>query len=43
MSELKKDYNLTVETLIGIFTIEKGRIKILLVRKTKEQYKGYWI
>lgn len=31
-----------VETLIGIFTIEHGEIKILLNRKKKEPYKGYW-
>lgn len=43
MSELKKDYNLMIETLIGVFTIEKGKIKILLVRKKNEPYKGYWI
>lgn len=43
MSELKKDYNLMMETLIGVFTIEKGKIKILLVRKKNEPYKGYWI
>lgn len=43
MSELKKDYNLMMETLIGVFTIEKGKIKILLVRKKNEPYKGYWV
>jgi len=42
MSELKKDYYQTIESLIGIFTIEKGKIKILLVKKTKDPYKGYW-
>ena len=31
------------ETLIGIFTVEKSRIKILLIRKKTEPYKGYWI
>lgn len=43
MAELKKDYYLLIETLMGIFTIEKGIIKILLVRKRTEPYKGYWI
>lgn len=32
-----------LETLIGIFTIDKGKIKILLARKKNEPYKGYWI
>lgn len=37
-----KNYDILVETLIGIFTIEHGNIKILLTRRTKEPYKGYW-
>jgi len=32
-----------IETLIGIFTIDKGKIKILLQRKKSDPYKGYWI
>ena len=43
MSSLKEEYSLMVETLIGIFTIDKGKIKILMMRKKKEPYKGYWI
>ena len=31
-----------IETLIGIFTIEHGEIKILLNRRKTEPYKGYW-
>lgn len=38
-----KNYQLIMETLIGVFTIEHGDIKILLVRKTNEPYKGYWM
>ena len=34
--------NYFVETLIGIFTIDKGKIKVLLQRKKDEPYKGYW-
>lgn len=37
-----KDYNILVETLIGIFTIMEGNVKILLTRRNKEPYKGYW-
>lgn len=33
---------LVIETLIGIFTVEHGDIKILLNRRKKEPYKGYW-
>lgn len=35
-------YNI-VETLISIFTIEKGMVKILLFRKKTDPYKGYWM
>ena len=35
--------NNTVETLVNIFTIDKGQVKILLLRKKDEPYKGYWI
>lgn len=34
---------LFMESLIGIFTAEKGNIKILLIRKKTEPYKGYWV
>ncbi len=34
---------LLVETLIGTFTIEKSSIRILLVKKKTEPYKGYWV
>ena len=43
MSSLKEDYSLMVETLIGIFTVDKGKINILMMRKKTEPYKGYWI
>ena len=36
MAEPKRDYYQMLETLIGIFTIEKGKIKILLEKKNKE-------
>lgn len=32
-----------IETLISIFTIDKGEVKTLLIRKKDEPYKGYWI
>ncbi len=43
MSSIKNDYSQLLETLIGIFTIDKGKIKILLMHKKTEPYKGYWV
>lgn len=34
--------NLNCETLISIFTVDKGKVKVLLSRKNTEPYKGYW-
>lgn len=42
MSKLKSENSVLLETLINIFTVEKGKLKILLVRKKDEPYKGYW-
>lgn len=43
MSSLGRTYNNYLETLISIFTIDKGDLKVLLLRKKTEPYKGYWI
>ena len=43
MSSLGRNYNNYLETLISIFTIDKGDLKVLLLRKKTEPYKGYWI
>lgn len=43
MSSLGRNYNNYIETLISIFTIDKGELKVLLLRKKTEPYKGYWI
>lgn len=32
-----------VEIVLNIFTINKGEVKILLIRKKNEPYKGYWL
>ncbi len=37
-----KDKHL-IESLIGVFTIDKGEVKILLIKKKTEPYKGYWM
>lgn len=42
MSKIKED-SFVIETLINLFTVEKGILKILLERKKEEPYKGYWI
>lgn len=31
-----------IETLINIFTIDKGEVKVLLFRRKSDPYKGYW-
>jgi len=38
-----KEYKQLLETLIGVFTVDKGKIKILLIRKKVDPYKGYWV
>ncbi len=43
MNSSNKEYNNIIETLISIFTIDKGELKVLLLRKKTEPYKGYWI
>lgn len=42
-SKEHSDYNNCVETLISIFTVDKGKLKVLLIRKKTEPYKGYWV
>lgn len=39
---VEKYYNI-LESLASIFTIDKGEVKVLLIRKRSEPYKGYWI
>lgn len=43
MSKLKDENSVLLETLISMFTVEKGVLKILLEKKQEEPYKGYWI
>lgn len=37
------EYKVILETLINIFTVEKGNLKVLLIRKQSDPYKGYWV
>ena len=38
-----KEYSMQLEGLISIFTADKSTLKVLLVRKTTDPYKGYWV
>lgn len=42
MNEIDQ-YKMIVETLINIFTVQKGNLKVLLMKKQTNPYKGYWI
>ncbi|MBE6138358.1 MAG: NUDIX hydrolase [Firmicutes bacterium] len=42
MNEIDQ-YKMLVESIINIFTVEKGNLKVLLMKKTTEPYRGYWI
>lgn len=38
-----RKYNNIVEILTSIFTVKNGEVKVLLLKKQSEPYKGYWI
>lgn len=40
---VNKENALYIESLISLFTVDKGDIKVLLLRKKEEPYKGYWV
>lgn len=40
---LNKEKMNYIESLITVFTVDKGDLKVLLIRKKTEPYKGYWI
>jgi len=37
------NYTNILESLISIFTIDRGAVRVLLLRKRSEPYRGYWI
>ena len=43
MNNSINEYKNIIETLASVFTIENGEVKIFLIRKQAEPYKGYWI
>ena len=38
-----ESYSVILETIVSIFTVEKGKIKVLLMKKKTDPYRGYWI
>lgn len=38
-----EEYSIILENLVSIFTVERGVLKVLLMRKKNDPYKGYWI
>ena len=42
MNEIDQ-YKMVLESLINIFTVEKGNLTVLLMKKPTDPYKGYWI
>ena len=42
MDIFTKEYINYLESLITIFTVDKGIVKVLLIRKQTDPYKGYW-
>ena len=42
MNKQKNENKILLETMINLYTVDKGNLKILLERKKEEPYKGYW-
>lgn len=38
-----EEYSVVLENLVSIFTVERGALKVLLMRKKSDPYRGYWI
>lgn len=43
MSTFTKENSINAETLISIFTVDEGCLKVLLLKNKQDPYKGYWI
>jgi 8-oxo-dGTP diphosphatase len=43
MSTFTKENSINAETMISIFTVDKGFLKVLLLKNKQDPYKGYWI
>ncbi len=40
---MNNENKMYIETIVGLFMVEESMTKILLVHKTEEPYKGYWM
>ena len=38
-----EEYSVVLENLVSIFTVDRGILKVLLMHKKSDPYKGYWI
>lgn len=41
--EIDKRYINQIEVLVNVFTIDKNKLKVLLIRRTEDPFKGYWM
>ena len=43
MADEFENYYNKIEVLVNVFTVDKGVLKVLLLRKDDEPYQGYWM
>ncbi len=43
MNKINKENRVLLEVLINIFTVDNCKLKVLLLRKKDDPYKGYWM
>lgn len=43
MADEFENYYNKIEVLVNVFTVDKGILKVLLLRKDDEPYQGYWM
>lgn len=41
--DIDKHYINQIEVVMNVFTVEKGKVKVLLFRKQEDPFKGYWM
>lgn len=41
--EIDRRYINQIEVLVNVFTIDKNKLKVLLIRRFEEPFKGYWM
>ncbi|MDD3341426.1 MAG: hypothetical protein PHN72_04490 [Bacilli bacterium] len=40
---MKSADDFKIKMILGLFTVDKGKLKVLLFKKAGEPYKGYWV